>query len=174
MAQKKKEEIFCFDSSSFIILHRYYGEDLIPDIWIELERYFNDDQIISHEVVFEELTTSTKKDALSKWASSKKRNFKKMTSNQAIYVSDIIKSFPGLIDAKSEKDQADPWLIALVLEEKSKHGLFISEKEYFIVSEEKIGSPHKIPAVCEHFGINHLSLRDFFRYNNWQLGMRKK
>jgi hypothetical protein len=173
MIQNKKEEIFCFDSSSFIILHRFYGEDLIPDIWRELEIYFNNYQIISHEVVFGELTTSTKKDALSKWASSKKRNFKKMTSNQAIYVSNIVKIFPRLIKANYEKDQADPWLIALVLEEKSNSGLFSSEKEYFIVSEESIDSPNKIPAACKHFGIKHLSLRDFFRYNNWQLRMHK-
>jgi len=97
-----------------------------------------------------------------------------MSGNQVVLVSNIIKIFPGLIDASNEKDQADPWLVALVLEEKSKLTLFIPEKEYFIVSEEKIGSPHKIPAVCEHFGIKHLSLKDFFKYNGWQLRMQKK
>ncbi len=174
MAQNKEEEIFCFDSSTFIKLHRSYGEDLIPEIWQELESLFKNEKIISHAVVFEELTTSVKKDALSKWISSKKRYFKKMSDNQAIHVSNIIKKFPGLINANNEKDQADPWLVALVLEEKSKSGLFSSEKEYFIVSEEKIESPHKIPAVCEHFGIKHLSLKDFFKYNGWQLRMQKK
>ena len=150
------------------------GEDLIPEIWQELENLFKNEKIISHTVVFEELTTSVKKDALSKWISSKKRYFKKMSGNQVVLVSNIIKIFPGLIDASNEKDQADPWLVALVLEEKSKLTLFIPEKEYFIVSEEKIGSPHKIPAVCEHFGIKHLSLKDFFKYNGWQLRMQKK
>lgn len=174
MAQNKEEEIFCFDSSTFIKLHRFYGEDLIPEIWQELENLFKNEKIISHTVVFEELTTSVKKDALSKWISSKKRYFKKMPGNQVVLVSNIIKIFPGLIDASNEKNQADPWLVALVLEEKSKLTLFIPEKEYFIVSEEKIGSPHKIPAVCEHFGIKHLSLKDFFKYNGWQLRMQKK
>jgi hypothetical protein len=174
MAQNKKEGIFCFDSSTFIKLHRSYGEDLIPEIWQELENLFKNEKIISHTVVFEELTTSAKKDALSKWISSKKRYFKKMSGNQAVHVSNILKIFPGLIDANNEKDQADPWLIALTLEEKSKTSLFTSEKEYYIVSEESIRSPHKIPAVCEHFGIKHLSLKDFFKYNGWQLSMQKK
>ena len=173
MAQNKKEEIFCFDASAFIRLKNFYGQDLIPEIWQELESLFINNKIISHEIVFNELTTSAKKDALSKWVSAKKIYFKKMSSTQVLHVANIVKIFPGLIDANNEKDQADPWLIALVLEEKPKIDLLTEEKEYIVVSEESIRSPHKIPAVCKYFGIKHFNLKEFFNYNNWQLSMRK-
>jgi len=174
MDREEKDVVFCIDSSAFIRLHSFYGPELIPEIWEEFENLFNGDKILSHIIVFEELTTSAKKqDNLSKWITSKRQYFRNMTVTQAQYVSDIIRKFPNLIDQNNEKDQADPWLISLVLEEKSQANLFTLEREYFVVSEESMKSPHRIPAVCQHYGIAHLNLIDFFRFNGWKLKMEK-
>jgi hypothetical protein len=174
MNQKNVDTIFCFDSSALIVLHRYYGQDLISDIWEELEQLFNNNKIISHKIVFDELTTQARnQDSLSKWMSSKRVHFKDKTGTQAKFVESIINKFPKLIDPDREKDEADPWLIALVLEERSQGNLFSPNREYILVSQENVRSPHKIPAVCKHYGIKHQSLKDFFKYLGWQFKLEK-
>ena len=166
--------IFCFDSSALIRLHNFYGPELIPEIWDELENLFITNQIISHRLVFDELTTNAKNpDNLSKWITSKRQYFKSMTGTQAQYVSEIISEFPGLIDPNSEKDQADPWLIALVLEERKQLGLFASSQEFIVISEESEKSPQKIPSVCKRHNIRHFNLKEFFGFNGWILKLEK-
>ncbi|MFC2013461.1 DUF4411 family protein [Chloroflexota bacterium] len=164
--------IFCFDSSALIDLHKYYGEKHIPELWKELDSLFNNGKIVSHEIVFNELTSYAKNpSSLSKWIMSKRSSFKAMTGIQAQYVASIIDLFPNLIDRNHEKDQADPWLIALALEEK--HQLSLFSTEIIIVSQENPSSPHKIPAVCKHYGIRHFDLFEFFSFNGWELNFKK-
>ena len=103
------DTVFFFDSSALIDLYRYYGPLIIPEIWVEIDKLFADGKIISHRIVFDELTTRAKRpDNLSKWISSKRNNFEGMTGNQAVHVASIINKFPGLIEWGREKDQADP------------------------------------------------------------------
>jgi hypothetical protein len=158
MIERNVDTIFCFDSSALIILHRYYGQDLISDIWEELEQLFKDNKIISHKIVFDELTTRAKKqDSLSKWISSKRVYFKDITGTQAKFVESIINQFPRLIDPDREKDEADPWLIALVLEERSQGNLFSPNREYILVSQENVRRPRrKVRALFEYNGIAYL------------------
>lgn len=165
---------FCFDSSAFIDLYRHYGQPLIPEIWVELDKFFADGKIISHKIVFDELTTSSKRpDGLSQWISSKRSSFKDMTGNQALHVASIVKEFPGLIQPEREKDQADPWLIALAIEERAQLKLFTQERDIIIVSQESPIRPQKIPAVCKHYCIQHFNLFEFFNFNGWKLRLEK-
>jgi len=170
------ETIFCFDSSALIILHKFYGTDVLYEIWEELETLFSNGRIVSHIVVLDELTTNAKKpDDLSRWISQKRQYFKGMTGVQAQYVSSIIEEFPRLIDPNHEKDQADPWLIAQILEERSQPqlGLFGANREFIVVSEESEKNPQKIPAVCKRYDIQHFNLKEFFKFNGWTLRLEK-
>jgi hypothetical protein len=168
MDSENKDTVFCIDSSSFIYLHRYYPPAFSKDIWEEFEQLFSDGRIISHKIVFEELTVKSKKpDALTNWIVSKKQYFKGFTFTQAKFVSKIINEFPGLIDHSREKDEADPWLIALALEEQSQINLFDPDRKIIVVSEENKEKPQKIPAVCKRFGLDHLSLLEFYNYHGW-------
>jgi hypothetical protein len=99
--------------------------------------------------------------------------FKPMTAVQAKYVSSIVNEFPKLIDPYSEKDQADPWLIALVLEERANPTFFNSNTNITIVSQENTLSSCKIPAVCKRHDIQHFNLFDFFNDNGWKLKLEK-
>ncbi|MFC1970474.1 DUF4411 family protein [Chloroflexota bacterium] len=124
--------------------------------------------------VFDELTTNAKRpSSLSKWITSKRGNFRDITGIQAQSVASIINQFPGLIDWKHEKDQADPWLIALVLEQSSQSNLFMPNQEIVIVSQEDKTSTQKIPAVCKHYDIRHFDLFEFFDYNGWKITFNK-
>lgn len=104
----EKDLIFCFDSTAFIEIGRYLAK-LVPELYPALDVLFQNGKIISHEIVYRELTTSSKRpDFLSKWISSKKPYFRDITPFQALQVSDIVAKFPAIINYKSEKDQADP------------------------------------------------------------------
>ena len=116
--------------------------------------------LVSHRLVYDEVTTTSKNpDVLSKKVKPLKEYFKTMKYGQLKLVADIVKKFPGLIDPSQEKEQADPWLIAIAIEEKTKN----PSLETCVVSEESETKPHKIPAVCTHYKIKHLNLDRFYK-----------
>lgn len=175
MSENIKNVIFCIDSSSFIRLHRFYPPGFSKDIWSEFEELFDQDKIISHIIVFEELTINSKnKDDLTKWILPKRKYFKNYSSIQLHYVSQIINKFPNLIESDREKDQADPWLIALAIEEQSQLQLFNPKQKVFVVNEESKSKPQRIPYVCNYYGLEHLNLLELFKFLGWDFILRKK
>jgi hypothetical protein len=170
-----QKKIYCFDSSAFISLNRAEKIIPIPDLWPELENYMNQGVIISHEIVYEELNPNSENaDSLGKWIKNKKRFFLEVTQKQIDLVSDIIDKFSTLIDAEKEKDEADPWIIALAKEKSDEITLFGKNIFIYVVSQEKITSPKRIPAVCRYLGIPHMNLEDFFIDVGWSFGLIKK
>jgi hypothetical protein len=164
--------IFCFDTSAFVEINRYLAQ-FVPQIYPELDKLFNSGRLISHRIVFNEITTrSEKPDSLSKWINPKEAFFKEKSLQQTLLVADIIQKFPTLIHYNKEKDDADPWLIALVIEEKSKPDLFSSLRDYAIVSTESTFIPDRLPAVCKQYSVKHLDLPGFFVANGWSINLK--
>lgn len=162
--------VFCIDTSAFVDLHQYYGYTKLPEIWEEMDKLFAANRIISHKIVFDELTTQAKKPSyLSKWITSKQIYFRSETGFQAKQVATIIAKFPRLIDPFCEKEQADPWLIALAIEENTQTKMFPPGQEVAVVSQENTNNPNRIPAVCKYFSVKHLNLDQFFKENEWEL-----
>ena len=162
MSEKKR--IYCFDSSAFIRLHQFYPENLFPDMWEIIETLFNTNQIVSHILVYNELNPDPKStDKLGKLIKKKKKYFYDFTQEQIVHAEKIIKLFPKLIDPNNEKDQADPWLIAQAIELATQPNMF-DDSEYYVVSEESVKSAFRIPAVCRHFKVEHLTLLEFYQY----------
>lgn len=176
MAKKsEKSEIFCFDTSALVRLHRFYPKAVIPDIWSELDKMFKAGKIISHEFVYEEILPDPKKpDDLGLWIQKKEKHFKPVTQFQLDKVGDVLAKFPKLIDPNNEKNQADPWLVAMMREfkEQEDSGLFPNETEYYLVTEESTQKDNRIPAACKKYGVNHLTLFEFFKKMNWKLGIK--
>jgi len=118
-------EIYCVDTSAFITMHRFYPIRMIPDLWLHLEELFNRKEILSHQIVFDEIVPKAgKKDELAQWLSNFRSNFISTSQRQLELVPDILSNFPKLIDAESEKDQADPWLVAMLVEIMEQDGMF--------------------------------------------------
>lgn len=159
-----QKKIYCFDTSAFLTLSRT-SENIIElpkALWEHLEAMMKTGEIVSHRLVFDEISSNTKNpDFITKWISGKRDCFHLRTSIQILEVQNIIKKFPSLIDYTYEREQADPWLIALAIE-KSKEGNLFESCAAVVVSQENANSSKKIPAVCKEFGIRHLSLRNFF------------
>jgi len=164
--------IFCFDTSAFVDVHRHLVR-LIPQLYPELDKLFNSGRLISHKIVFQEITTRSKKpDSLTKWILPKEAFFKDISLQQTLLVSEIVQQFPALIHYNKEKDDADPWLIALVLEQRSTPNLFSNLQDFAIVSNESALIPNRLPDACKHYSIKHLDLPDFFKANGWSLSLQ--
>ncbi|MFA5188285.1 MAG: DUF4411 family protein [Patescibacteria group bacterium] len=159
-----QKKIYCFDTSAFLALSRTSETVIrIPDeLWNHLENMMKDGEIISHRIVFDEIISGTKNPPfITLWIRKKVAYFFPMSNAQIEQVSEIVKQFPGLIDYGREKEQADPWLIALAIE-KSKNATLFEICLSIVVSQENPNSSIKIPAVCKYFNIKHCSLREFF------------
>ncbi len=164
--------IFCLDTSAFVDINRYLVR-LIPQLYPELDKLFNSGQLISHRIVFEEITTQSKRpDSLTKWILPKEPFFKDISLQQTFLVAEIVRQFPTLIHYNKEKDDADPWLIALVIEQRSKPDLFSSLQDFTIVSTESTFIPNRLPAVCRHYSIKHFDLPEFFAANGWSINLQ--
>ncbi len=171
----EKEKIYCFDASVFIALNRVNLYIPIPDIWNELDKLFLSGRLISHEYVYDEFNPGSKNpDFLAKWIKDRKRYFVGTTEKQFQLVERILGRFDRLIDPEKEKNQADPWIIALAIEKNQEVTLFGQNKEYYVISREKIRSSTKIPAVCRAFDVPHLSFEEFLDDNGWRFRIIKK
>ena len=170
-----KRALFCIDASTFITMDKYYPPNLLNDLWVEFDTLFDQGKIISHSIVFDEITTKSRyKDHLTKWILTKRNYFKGISKVQIQYVPQIIKKFPGLIDANREKDQADPWIIALAIEmDREQMELFQKKQIVFVVSEENKSSSIKIPAVAKHYGLRHLNLIELCQLLGWHFVLKK-
>ena len=163
--------IFCFDTSAFVDIHRHLVR-LVPQLYPELDKLFNSGLLISHKIVFQEITTQSERpDSLTKWILPKEAFFKNISFQQTLLVSEIIQQFPTLIHYNKEKDDADPWLVAMAIEQRSMPNLFSSLQDFAIVSTESTFIPNRLPAVCKHYSIKHLDLPDFFKANGWSLNL---
>ncbi len=156
-------------------MHRYYPIRILPDLWNNLEELFKKRRVRSHEFVYDEIVPSTgTKDDLAKLVSKHKVCFQAITKKQAQVVPEILSLFPHLIDPRSKKDQADPWIIAMVVELMEETSLFGKESEFVVVSTESESSPNKIPAVCKHYNVRHMNLFEFYEDNGWSFSLSIK
>lgn len=167
--------IYCIDSSAFITINRYYPKRLIPDLWNHFDDLFKKKKIMSHDIVFSEIVPdSGAKDEIGKFITKYKSVFYPITNRQGQLALQILATFPRLIDPRSKKEQADPWIIALIIEEMEKQGLFGKGFDFVVVSAESERSETKIPAVCKYNKVRHMNLFEFFEDNGWEFSMTKR
>ena len=168
-------EIFCIDASAFITMHRFYPMRIMPDLWTYLEDMFDQKEILSHQIVFDEIVPKNgRKDELAQWLIKFRDNFIPKSEQQINLISDILKNFPKLIDIESEKDQADPWLVAMLIELNEQNRMFKDQLNYVMVTTESENSQYKLPAACIHYGIIHKNLFEFFEANNLEFSVNKR
>lgn len=173
----KSENIYCPDTSALITMQRYYPLRMLPDLWKHLEELFLKGKITSHEFVYDEIVPTDKKatkDDLATLISKYKVNFKPISKRQAQLVLEIVTLFPQLIDPRSKKDEADPWIVAMVVEMMEEVNMFEKDSDFVIVSTESEKSSNKIPAVCKHYRVRHMNLFEFFEDNDWKFSLSKK
>jgi hypothetical protein len=163
----KSGKVFCIDSSLLMALHHYYPQAVVPSIWDLLGDLFISGSAFSHRLVFDEVYYNQEHpDALAQWIIPFKAYFVGKTDRQWELVPGIVRKHPKLIDPSCKKEQADPWLVALLMEEQEKR-----TDPCILVTQESEKSSDKLPAACRSFGLQSVNLITFFMENEWAVNV---
>lgn len=161
-----EEIIYVADTSALIEIQRKYPNDVFKTLWNNLSKLAVKERIIAPKQVIEEINRFAKEDYLKTWAAEHKKMFKEPGPAHILKVKEILARFPNLIDAASEFEQADPYVIALALCKDPQAKLF--ENVRIVVTEENFTKIDKIPYVCKKLGVDCINTLEFFRQEGWK------
>jgi len=130
-----------------------------PTLWDKLLDLASLDRLKIVDRAYQEVIV--KEDNLRKWCEKLKSVICYDSSDPAIQlaVRDILASHRRLLDDRTGKSGADPWVIAL-----AKHFQMT-----VITGEHPTGKVHrpKIPDVCTHYGISCMSIVELIKSEGW-------
>lgn len=152
--------IYCIDTSALIDAWiRWYPEDMFPTLWENIENIIDEGKLISSEEVLNELERK-EGDSLHQWAQERQGIFLPLDDNIQECARQIMTSHPQLVDGRTGKSFADPWVIATA----NVHGTVL------VTGEKPTGSPDrpKIPDVCRDMSIKCIGFVDMIRQENWR------
>jgi Domain of unknown function (DUF4411) len=162
--QPERFDRYCIDTSSFINLHLWRPARQHPEPWRHLGTLVEQDRLIAPRAVLEEL--AARDDALVKWARRHKELFKRPTRDLVSRVQEILRRFPDLVDPNATGRSADPFVVALAVEESSNT---LVEKVTVVTEEKYAPGRPRIPHVCQAYDIKYLTLHQMFVFEGWQL-----
>jgi hypothetical protein len=141
---KSENNSYFVDSSALITVNRFYPQKVFPDLWKYIEDLFKQKRVFSHDMVFDEIVpASGPKDDIGKLIAKYKSSFYPITNKQGQLALQILANFPRLIDPRAKKDEADPWIIALVIEKMETINIFGNSSDFVLVSAESEKSEKK-------------------------------
>jgi len=148
---------YCVDSSALIDLGKHYRRTIFPSLWGNLEGLIKDGKLIAPREVLREL--EQKDDEISRWAKCNRSIFRDLDVEQVVFVQEMLKVFPNLVDTNKLIPDADPFIIALSRSE----GCNVVTNERF----SRPGERPRIPNVCSHYKVPCYSLTGFFEKVGW-------
>ena len=171
MSTPKPARVYIFDASVFINLHLIDTRtfELPQEIWDKLDELMLEGRIISHRYVYDEVvTTSDNPDKVSKWLQPRKSHFYLPTARQVEVMANVVNAFPKLIDPNNEKDQADPYLVAMGVELNETH----NDVEHVVVTLEKQSKTIGLAAACRSQKVECITPAQFFDEIGIKIGVR--
>lgn len=152
MEHKKFQYII--DASSIISQKPSEQHDrrIYRSIWDNIER------LIGEGVIFtsSEIESEVQDDSLIAWINSNKLIVVPLEDDIQLFVKDILKKNPKLVDIKNMKSSGDAFLIATAL----KYGATV-------ISEENKKKLYGIPAVCKNMGIQCYNINELCEHEGW-------
>lgn len=145
--------------SGIIIDLKYYFNEVFTSLWERFDEMIKAGEIISSSEVFREIE---KRDDDAKAIAIKyKKIFRKPEIAEQQYIKEILNNHPELIKSKNINNGypvADPFVIAKA----------IYHKSILVTSESYKQNAHNIPNICNEYNIRCLSLRGFFKEEQWE------
>ncbi|MCY4554257.1 MAG: DUF4411 family protein [Candidatus Poribacteria bacterium] len=153
--------IYSIDTSALIAaFHEHYPIKNFPSLWRKIESLIKNGRLKMSQIVFEEAMRDTE---IKQWCDENqlKPNFQ-VAIDESVQekVSDVLSKFPRLVDNRTGKSGADPWVIALAL----------TIENCVVVTEENPTQSEnrpKIPDACVHFHIEYIKIVDLIKRENW-------
>lgn len=173
MATHRARILYCVDTSALANIQRIYRLSQLEGVWEFLDDLSREGRLAAPKQVLAELEEG-QDDEIRRWAKSHSSVFRQLTPEQW-QVGKSIANDPklkGFIDPEKEVPDADPFVIALAVEEQKQHRLIL--EKWIVVADESFARPGKrpkIPDVCKdpRYNIECISTRDWFEREGLQL-----
>jgi hypothetical protein len=148
---------FVIDTCSLIKLREDYPPDVFPRVWDMISRLADSGTLISSDEVFEELNVDEAVgDPVLTWAEDHRPSFYPLDGFIQGKATEILATYPGLLDLKRNKSGADPFVIATAI-----------NFSCVVVTDElptkNISGRVKIPDVCSRLSILSINLIEMMR-----------
>ena len=151
---------YSVDSSSLIHLARLHPADLFVSLWAKLDESFASGMFRVSEEVYKELCKGT--DDLAGWLKARPQCMVATDTNIESHVQAIMKSHPTLVQIDLQKSGADPYVIAVAI-----------QNTFRVLTQERPKKPTstrpKIPDVCESYSVDCFDFVDMARTEGWRL-----
>ena len=159
-----KTVVYCIDTSSLVNLRLWRPSKRCPEVWKKLDVLIRQGRLIAPKQVLEEL--QERDDALLKWARKRRQKLFRRTSRELVgRVQKIVTRFRDLVDQDQPTKDADPFVVALALEERNR----TLGEELCVVTEEKYRPGNaRIPHVCEAYQLKYLTIHQMFLFEKWE------
>ena len=163
---------YVIDTSSLINIRMFYPISIFTSFWDKLDGLALEGRLASPQTVLEELGQKDD-DYLINWARSHKDKliYTDYSEHFLQYVEEIMDRFPELIDNKSTKEQADPYVIALALEYRDNPQQKLVRYDVNVVTEESLKNKSKktkIPEVCDYYKIPCYKMIEMAENEGWK------
>lgn len=154
--------MYVFDNSPLSVLFRNYYRGRFPTLWDRFDGLVADGRIVSTREVCREAEDSALEN-LRDWAAQHQAVFHMPTAAEGVFVTGIyaVAHFQQNIEQKKLLKggrNADPFVIAKAA----------TEGRTVVTMEQFKENGAKIPNICQHFGIDCLSLEQFMEREGWQ------
>lgn len=150
---------YSIDTSSLMQgWQRAYPPQLFPRLWAAVDELIECGRLKATIEVYYEL--QRKHDELAEWAKGRKNNlFVEIDDDLQRALSKLMASHPRLVDTKTGKSGADPFVVALAQ----------ITPNCLVVSDEQGGSSTspKIPTVCQSLGIKCVTILQMIEREGW-------
>lgn len=156
---------YCIDSSSLIEIKQRFPSDTFPSVWSRLSQLATSGRLFAPDEVLREIEKDLQ---LGPWAKSHRGMFRKPDAAQVTLTQQILGTFPKLVDASKQAAEADPFVIALAIEENRKQASLLNAgSKCLVVAEERRGSQN-IRVACARYGVQCVDHMGLFRNEGWQ------
>ncbi len=162
MSSPAATSLYAVDTSALMGWQaRFYPPDVFPGVVIRVEALIQAGRMAAPELVREEIESVGTLE-LRKWVAANDRllapNADVLQEALAIQA-----RFPGLLDPKSEYEEADAYVIALA----GLRGGIVVAEETSAAEKRKPRGTHYIPDVCRDLGIPCINLLGLMRREGW-------
>jgi len=152
---------YVFDNSPLSVLFKNYFRERFPTLWERFDTLVADGRLLCTREVLREIQDGAVP-RLREWAADNGALFPTPTAAEATFVTKIysVRHFQQNIERQKilrGGRNADPFVIARA-----------AAKHYAVVTTERLKpNAAKIPNICDHFGIECLSLEQFMEREDW-------
>ena len=152
---------YSIDTSSLIAaFHERYPIKNFPALWRKIQELIRNDRLKMSQIVFEETMRDTE---IKQWCDQRelKQDFQ-VPIDESVQecVNEVLSQFPRLVDNRTGKSGADPWVIALAM---------ITQDCIVVTEENPTHSENrpKIPDACAYFDLQCIKIVDLIKRENW-------